>query len=92
MTARNKGNFQSNLSAFGASVADNSKFFTTSKLNEIQNKLMGDILNSKYSNIGLNTEVVQRLSQGKLTPDDITILKTAYGNEAATQLIKKFGE
>lgn len=92
MTARNKGNFQSNLSAFGASMADNSKFFTTSKLNEIQNKLLGDILNSKYSNVGLSKEVVQRLSEGKLTPDDITVLKNAYGEEAATQLIKKFGE
>jgi len=53
---------------------------------------MGDILNSKYANVGLNKDVVARLSEGKLTPDDVTVLKTAYGEEAATQLIKKFGE
>lgn len=92
LTARNKGQFQSNLSAFGASVADNSKFFTTSKLNEIQNKMLGDILNNKYSDVGLNKDVVARLSEGKPTPDDIIVLKNAYGEEAANVIIKKFGE
>lgn len=90
LTARNKGQLQSNVSAFGANVAENTKFFTTSKLNDIQNKMMGDILNSKYSDVGLNKDVITRLNQGKVTPEDILVLKNAYGEEAANIIIEKF--
>lgn len=89
-TARNKGNWQSNLSALGSNVAENAKFFTTQKLNTIQNKLMGDILNTKYQEFGLNKEVVDRLSAGQTTPEDLVVLKSVYGEEAVPKLIESF--
>lgn len=90
LTAQNKGQFESNVSAVGAGLADSAKFFTTQKLNTIQNKLYADIVSTKYQNFGLNKEVVDRLSQGKLTPDDIIIIKKAYGEAAGEELIKRF--
>ena len=92
MTARNKGQFQSNLSAFGASVADNSKFFTEKNLNTINNDMLLSILNQKYSNVGIDKSFSERLSSGKSTPEDFLILKQAVGEEGAKVIIKKFGE
>ena len=90
MTARNKGAWQSNLSSFGASAADNSEFFTTQKLNTIQNKLLSDILDQRYADVGLNKDIANRLSSGKTTPEDIVVLKKAYGENAANSLIEAF--
>lgn len=91
LNARNKGQFLSNLSAFGANIGESGKFFTEKKLKNIYDKMLGDILNSKYANVGLNPELLNRFKDGKLTPDDITVIKNIYGDDAEP-LIKKFGE
>lgn len=83
LTARNKGAWQSELSNLGANI-------TEKKLNEVQNKMLSDILSNKYADVGLNADVATRLSQGKLTPDDITILKNKYGDKETENLIKAF--
>lgn len=89
-TAQNKGQFQSNLSAEGASIANNAQFFTNKKLNDVQNKLLGDILSNKFADVGLNPDVVTRLNEGKLTPNDITKLQGTLGKEKADSLIEAF--
>ena len=90
MTARNKGVFENNLSAFGADIAEDSKFFTDKKQNEVFNKLKSDILSSKYADFGLNPDLYKRLSEGKTTDEDIVILNKAYGQDATKVLIDGF--
>lgn len=90
LTARNKGQFQSNLSQLGANIADNAKFFTEKKFNEVQNKMLSDMLSNKYTDVGLTPDMAKRLSEGKLTPDDITILKNKYGETETNNLIEVF--
>ena len=46
LEAQNKGVYQSNLSQASAALAENSKYLTTTKLNDIQNKMMLQIINS----------------------------------------------
>ena len=82
LTARNKGAFQNELSKLGVSLADNGKFITRMKLNENQNKLAIDILNSKYSDFGLSEKVANQLLSGKTTDSElIELKKSAKGND-----------
>lgn len=90
LTARNKGNWQSNLSALGANLAQSGEFFTTKTLNDNQNKLLGDILSSKHANVGLNPDLWLRMKQGKPTPADISIIKATYGEVEGENIIKSF--
>ena len=71
LTARNKGQFQSNLSAFAANVADNSKFFTKAKLAERYDNLMSTVLANKYPDVTLGENIHQKVKDGSLTIDDI---------------------
>ena len=90
INARNKGQFLSNVSALGANVAQSGEFLTNKKLNDNQNKLLADILSSKYQNVGINPDLWVRMKQGKPTSADISILKSTYGEEAANSIIKSF--
>lgn len=90
LTARNKGQFQSNFSALGSNIADSGEFFTNKMTNDNYNKIMGDILSNKYQNVGLNPEVLQRMKEGKSTPEDISILKTIYGDKAVSEMFPDF--
>jgi len=89
-TARNKGNFQSNLSALGTNIADSGEFFTNKMTNDNYNKIMGDVLSNKYQNVGLNPEVLQRMKEGKSTPEDISVLKTVYGDKVVSEMFPDF--
>lgn len=88
--ARNKGNFQSQLSKMGAQIAGDSQFFTTKKLNEINNTVLADILNNKYSTFGISKEAVSRITSGKATDEDVIQLKSNIGEEATNTIIEKY--
>lgn len=90
LNARNKGQFLSNLSAFGASTAESSKFFTEKNLNTINNDMLLNILNQKYSTFGIDKSFSDRLSKGLTTPEDFVTLKNAVGEEAAKNIIERF--
>jgi cytochrome c-type biogenesis protein CcmH/NrfF len=51
---------------------------------------MGDILSNKYQNVGLNPEVLQRMKEGKSTPEDISIFKQVYGEAATAEMFPDF--
>lgn len=76
LTARNQGAFETNLSDFSRDIADDSKFFTKSKLNDRYNKMLGDILNNKYADFGISADMVERIRKGTYTEDDILKLKS----------------
>lgn len=67
LTARNKGQFQSNLSQFGANVAENSKFFTKLKANDKMNSMYLDIINQTSNDFQIDPDVLDKLKQGKFS-------------------------
>ena len=67
LTARNKGQFQSNLSQFGANVAENSKFFTKLKANDKMNSMYLDIINQTSNDFQIDPELLGKLKQGKFS-------------------------
>lgn len=90
INARNKGQFQSNVSALGANLAESSKFFTEKKLNSAQNQLMLDILNAKGTTVGITPDLWLRFKEGNYTESDVLALKNKYGEVAANQIIEGF--
>ncbi len=67
LTARNKGQFQSNLSQFGANVAENSKFFTKLKANDKMNSMYLDIINQTSNDFQIDPDLLGKLKQGKFS-------------------------
>lgn len=76
LTARNKGMYQTNLSKFGESLAENTKFFTRLKANDKLNQLYTEIINMKSEDFGIGEEMWKRMKEGTLTPQDILTLKS----------------
>lgn len=75
ISARNRGAWETELSGFSKDIADDSKFFTSKKLNDRYNTMMADILNNKYSDFGISRDLGERISNGTYTENDILLLK-----------------
>lgn len=75
ISARNRGAWETELSGFSKDIADDSKFFTSKKLNDRYNTMMADILNNKYADFGVSRDLGERISNGTYTENDILLLK-----------------
>jgi hypothetical protein len=90
LTARDKGQYLSNISALGASTAESAKFFTEKNLNAINNDLLLKILAEKNPTFNINSELGKRMREGKLLKGDLVELQKLYGKEEGTALFEKF--
>lgn len=90
LTARNKGQFQSNLSQFGASIAENSKFFTKLKANDKMNSMYLDIINQTSNDFQIDPELLGKLKQGKFS--DISEGQWLQLKESGNSAVKAFVE
>lgn len=90
LTARNKGQFQSNLSQFGANVAENSKFFTKLKANDKMNALYLDIINQSSNDFQIDPELLGKLKQGKFS--DISEGQWLQLKKSDNTAVKAFAE
>jgi hypothetical protein len=82
LTARNKGNYQTNLSAFGAGLAENSKFFTRLKANDKLNQLYTEIINLKAEDVGIGEELWKKITTGgEITANDILVMKNSKNSK-----------
>jgi len=88
LTARNKGQFLTNLSKLGQTAAEGGKFFTTLKANDKLNELYTNVLNLKFEDFGVGTDLIKKIRNGEeLSADDIVQLKNSKNS-----MIKQFGE
>lgn len=88
LTARNKGQFLTNLSKLGQTAAEGGKFFTTLKANDKLNELYTNVLNLKFEDFGIGTDLIKKIRNGEeLSADDIVQLKNSKNS-----MIKQFGE
>lgn len=71
-TAKNKGQFQTNLSQFGDLLAKHGESFSAFKANQTMNTVLAQMLNNKYaaSGLGISQEVVDKFNSGKATEKD----------------------
>lgn len=90
LTARNKGQFQSNLSQFGANVAENSKFFTKLKANDKMNALYLDIINQTSNDFQIDPDLLGKLKQGKFS--DISEGQWLQLKKSDNAAVKAFAE
>ena len=90
LNAQSQGNFQTELSKFGMSLADTGKFLSDVKTNKQNQMTIANILNTRYSQFGIDQSVTDRLLSGKMTNDDIIKLNNAVGTQAAEALIEAF--
>lgn len=79
LTARNKGVFQNELSKLGVSIADSAKFFSRMKMNERQTEMMAKVLNNKYADFGVDSQVLVKYVNGQASDDEIMKLKQLFG-------------
>jgi len=85
LTARNKGNYQTNLSKFGAGLAENSKFFTRQKANDKLNQLYTEIINLKAEDVGIGEELWKKITTGgEITANDILVMKNSKNSKIRT--------
>lgn len=88
LTARNKGQFLTNLSKLGQTAAEGGKFFTTLKANDKLNELYTNVLNLKFEDFGVGTDLIKKIRNGEeLSADDIVQLKNSKSS-----VIKQFAE
>lgn len=90
LTARNKGQFQSNLSQFGANVAENSKFFTKLKANDKMNSMYLDIINQTSNDFQIDPDLLGKLKQGKFS--DISEGQWLQLKKSDNTAVKAFAE
>lgn len=84
LTARNKGQYLSNVSAFAASIGENSKFLTKQKLQDNMNKFMIDVLNKQNVNVKISDDFFSKFKSGKLSDSDW--IKLNLGQEEVDSL------
>lgn len=90
LNAQSKGNFQTEISKLGMNIADSTKFISDVRTNKQNQQTIANVLNMKYSHMGIDTSVTDRLLSGKLTDDDIIKLKSAIGTEETNTIIEAF--
>lgn len=70
LNARNIGNYQTQLSRFLSDMSDTGIDQTNARYNASMNKVLGEILNNKYADFGVDMEVFERVLAGKGTPEE----------------------
>ena len=79
--ARNRAVYDNEISKFAQDIADAGLGITTYKTNKSANKLNFDILNKKYPEFGISSDVFDKYMAGKydeINPDDLVVLKRLH--------------
>lgn len=79
--ARNVANYENEISKFGLDIADAGKGLTSYRVNKSANKMLFDILNKKYPDLGISSDVFDKYIAGKydeINPDDLVVLKRLH--------------
>lgn len=71
LNARNKGNYQTQVSRFLSDISSTGMDLTSQKYNSQMNNLMVEVLNNKYANFGISPEIAQKVLAGRGTPEEI---------------------
>ena len=79
LTARNKSQFENNLSFFGDLLAQHGESFSAFKANQNMNTALSQLLNTKHaaSGLGVSQEVIDKFNKGQATEGDWIQLMSA---------------
>lgn len=84
LTQRAKGQYQTQLSQFGAQLAGTGQFLTRLRANKQMNEMYSNILSAKYFDFGISKDLYNKVVRGEeLSEQEIFQLKTS---PYATQL------
>jgi hypothetical protein len=85
LNARNKGNYQTQVSRFLSDISGTGMDLTAQKYNQQMNNLMTEILNNKYADFGVNPEIMQKALDGTATPEELQKLGQLFQLKAKEQ-------